>query len=229
LTGGLKYLVENGRSYTEAYQDHAFTKTAAGHSTILTGLNPAHTGIVGNEWYDRAKKRVVYCTDDPIDVAAGNSPRSLEATTLGDWLRRHNRNTKVFAMARKDRSAVLLGGQKPSGVYWFETTNGKFGTSQYYRTDLPLWASVFNRGRPADRYFGTAWDHLLEPQEYQGADDSEGEGDLGGRTFPHRFAGLRPDEAFYTFLTNTPFMDELTLAFAREAITGERLGQRGVP
>src|SRR5213080_2531349 len=48
LTGGLALLLKQGAVFTEAYQDHAVTETAPGHSTILSGRWPAHTGIVRN-------------------------------------------------------------------------------------------------------------------------------------------------------------------------------------
>src|SRR5439155_470405 len=46
--GGLAMLVKQGADFTEAYQDHAVTETAPGHSTILSGRWPAHTGIIRN-------------------------------------------------------------------------------------------------------------------------------------------------------------------------------------
>src|SRR5216117_723370 len=48
LTGGLAQLANEGAFFTEAYQDHAVTETAPGHSTILSGMWPAHTRIIRN-------------------------------------------------------------------------------------------------------------------------------------------------------------------------------------
>src|SRR2546427_584740 len=48
LNGGLALLLKRGASFTDAYQDHAVTETAPGHSTILSGRWPAHTGIIRN-------------------------------------------------------------------------------------------------------------------------------------------------------------------------------------
>src|SRR5437762_6416394 len=45
LNGGLALLLKQGAVFTEAYQDHAVTETAPGHSTILSGRWPVHTGI----------------------------------------------------------------------------------------------------------------------------------------------------------------------------------------
>jgi len=48
LTGGLGQLMNEGAFFTDGYQDHAVTETAPGHATILSGLWPAHTGIIRN-------------------------------------------------------------------------------------------------------------------------------------------------------------------------------------
>src|SRR5256712_7186716 len=48
LTGGLGQLATEGAVFTDGYQDHAVTETAPGHSTILSGMWPAHTGIIRN-------------------------------------------------------------------------------------------------------------------------------------------------------------------------------------
>src|SRR5437879_12454578 len=48
LNGGLAMLLKQGAVFTEAYQDHAVTETAPGHSTILSGRWPVHTGIDRN-------------------------------------------------------------------------------------------------------------------------------------------------------------------------------------
>src|SRR5437879_10838878 len=48
LTGGLGRLLRQGAYFADAYQDHAVTETAPGHSTILSGRWPAHTGIISN-------------------------------------------------------------------------------------------------------------------------------------------------------------------------------------
>src|SRR5580765_2835137 len=51
FTGGLGRLA-GGAVFANGYQAHAATETCPGHSTILTGDHPAHTGIIANNWYD---------------------------------------------------------------------------------------------------------------------------------------------------------------------------------
>src|SRR5688572_29119086 len=47
LFGGLRRLA-GGTVFRNGYQSHAATETCPGHSTILTGLRPARTGIIAN-------------------------------------------------------------------------------------------------------------------------------------------------------------------------------------
>jgi MYXO-CTERM domain-containing protein len=48
FTGGLARLAREGAVFTQAYQDHAMTSTAAGHASMLSGRYPASTGIIRN-------------------------------------------------------------------------------------------------------------------------------------------------------------------------------------
>src|SRR5687767_10261198 len=50
--GGLKTLLDRGAVFTDANYRHSATETGPGHSVILTGRHPSHSGIVANDWYD---------------------------------------------------------------------------------------------------------------------------------------------------------------------------------
>src|SRR5687767_4224509 len=49
---GLARFLDRGAWFSDAHYGHAFTVTAAGHATVLTGASPHRTGIIGNEWVD---------------------------------------------------------------------------------------------------------------------------------------------------------------------------------
>src|SRR5215467_3934892 len=44
-TGGFARIYHGGTVFEHGQQDHAATETAPGHSTMLSGRYPAHTGI----------------------------------------------------------------------------------------------------------------------------------------------------------------------------------------
>jgi predicted AlkP superfamily pyrophosphatase or phosphodiesterase len=117
FNAGLKRL-QSGVVFPAAYQSHAVTETCPGHSTILTGLRPARTGIIANEWYDQSLKRPdkrVYCSEDPNIPGSSStsytvSAHFLKAQTLGDRLKAANPQSRVVSVAGKDRAAIMMGG-----------------------------------------------------------------------------------------------------------------------
>src|SRR6476661_8121842 len=101
---GLRRLLRDGASWTQSNYDHMPTYTAPGHATMMTGAYPAETGIVGNEWLDRASgKRITSVYDDSTKLLGGDptepsaSPKRLLSSTVGDELR----------LITNDRSKVI--------------------------------------------------------------------------------------------------------------------------
>src|SRR5690348_11655641 len=94
LANGFRRLMRDGASWTQSNYDHMPTYTAPGHGTMMKGAYPAESGIVGNEWLDRASgKRITSVTDETVKVLGGgpseigSSPSRLMASTVGDELR----------------------------------------------------------------------------------------------------------------------------------------------
>src|SRR5262245_18453083 len=53
-TDGLNKLLTEGAVFTNANLEHYPTVTAIGHATMLSGATPSVSGIIGNDWFDRA-------------------------------------------------------------------------------------------------------------------------------------------------------------------------------
>lgn len=240
VANGLRRLQREGASWSNAHYDHIPTETAPGHATILTGAWPAETGIIANDWYDRASKRRVNNVDDESVRLLGPagererpaSPRSLLASTLGDELKlMTNGRSRVVGLSVKDRGAILPAGRMADAALWYSSHTGGFVSSTYYYNRLPAWAERFNEEKRADKFFGARWERLLPVEEYDrraGPDDAEWERAEGalGHTFPHVLTGgeSAPGPAFYNALTYSPYTNDMLVALAEQAITGERLG-----
>lgn len=239
---GLRRLLREGASWTQSNYDHMPTYTAPGHATMMTGAHPAETGIIGNEWLDRASGfRITSVSDSSTKLlgdnpnANGSSPHRLVGSTVGDELRlATNGRSKVIGISVKDRSAILPAGRNANAAYWFSTANGHIVSSTYYFKELPAWVTQFNNAKPADKYFGAKWERLLPESEYvkrAGPDANSWEtvasttGDTNA--FPHTITGgaTSPGRAFYNHLDHSPFANELVLHFAQQAILNEQLGQ----
>src|ERR1700723_1352840 len=87
-TGGFKRFFEHGATFTNAHFEQVPTVTTVGHSTFLSGATPALSGIIGNEWWDRAsKKRLTSVSDEGFTLldssGDGSSPNLLLQSSPG--------------------------------------------------------------------------------------------------------------------------------------------------
>jgi predicted AlkP superfamily pyrophosphatase or phosphodiesterase len=237
---GFARLIREGAVFREAHHDHSETVTGAGHATIATGCFPSHSGIVGNNWFERTENRSVYCAEDPTspllgvpdqDADDGRSPSRLLRSTVGDWLKASSPKSKVFGVARKDRAAILSTGKGADGAYWY--SNGNMITSEYYTKTYPAWVDKFNESRMVDRYFEAGWSKLMHDDIYFLAreDSFPTEADGKKTTFPYPFetASDQPEPAYYGQLAGTPFVDQVTVEFAKAIVENENLGADAFP
>lgn len=260
--GGFKRLQADGAWFPDCHYPYANTSTGPGHASMLAGCSGDKHGIINNNWYDRAAAEDAYCVgstryelvppippgSDPDNLnprtkkkpVGVGSPDRMLGPTLADVLKAGTNGAgKVVGLSLKDRSAVLLSGRKPDGVYWFE---GRFGTSTYYRDTLPAWVTAFNKGGLAESYHGKDWVKFkpdLDYNQHAGPDDAPGEGKGKGQgvAFPHPTTGgqdkagknLPVGKAYYEAMVNSPYGNDLLLAFAKAAIEAEKLGQDDVP
>jgi len=218
-TGGIARLLSQGAVFTNARYQHFPTVTGVGHAVFMTGAPPVTSGIVDNDWYDRATGKTVYCVADPeTKLLGGNgpgfSPRRLVASTLGDEMKMAWRGKpRVIGISLKDRAAILPAGHMADGAYWFDTQTGAFVSSTFYFDALPKWVADFNASHPADRYIGAEWKPLVPSPDYP--------------AFSKVFNGPA-GQRFYSSLDASPYGNELVEALAERAIEGEQLGAHGV-
>ncbi len=241
--GGFRRLLDQGASYSNAHQAHGVTVTAVGHAAVLSGAYPYQHGVIGNNWIDPLTGKSVYCTEDSkysyigedTKPADGTSPMRLRVDTLGDQLRYATGNrAKVVAVSGKDRGAILLGG-KSGTAYMFMDKSGNFASSTYYMQAHPQWVQRYQAGKPQDAYYGKTWRPLLADSAYvaDAADALYPATTASPNQFPFSVYSDNgnPDADYYNRLKASPFLDALTLDFARAAVDGEQLGNNpaGVP
>ncbi|HEX5150638.1 MAG TPA: alkaline phosphatase PafA [Parafilimonas sp.] len=221
--GGFKRLLGEGFSCENTMIPYTPTLTACGHTSVYTGSVPAIHGITGNDWFDYAKNRIIYCSeDDSVKTIGSNttagemSPRNLLVTTITDELRlATNFQSKVIGIAIKDRGAILPAGHNANAAYWYDNNTGDWITSSYYRDSLPAWVKAINVQKLPDKYYGMDWNTLYPINTYT-------ESDLSRTGLPYslkQFAGKN-----YQVIAATPYGNSLTFDMAKAAITGEELG-----
>jgi predicted AlkP superfamily pyrophosphatase or phosphodiesterase len=215
--GGIARLLEHGAVFTDAHYPQFPTVTAIGHSTFLSGATPSVSGIIGNEWFDRATNHTVTSVSDDatrllggVPGATGSSPNRLLVSTLTDELKMANKTSRVIGISVKDRSSILPAGHMADAAYWFDNESNHFVTSTYYMKDLPAWVKQINDDRPTWKYMGAKWTPVgAGPQD-----------DV--KPFCTMTAGT--DVRFCGSLEQTPFSNELLEDFAEKAIANEQLG-----
>jgi predicted AlkP superfamily pyrophosphatase or phosphodiesterase len=230
FTGGFKRLA-GGVVYPAGYQTHAATETCPGHSTLLTGKHPAKTGIIANTFRDPDLNRMVYCLNDPGAVLAHDSkagpvsPKRLMASTLGEWLKAASPQSRVIAVAGKDRAAINMAGHNADGTFWLIEGYG-------FTTYMTPGADAAKALAPVAGYnasIAKVW--KTRPKwTYAHADcrASAATWKFGDKTWESKLPPVgwgESDAAIKTNVMNSPMADEITGDAARYLVKTLKLGQ----
>jgi predicted AlkP superfamily pyrophosphatase or phosphodiesterase len=235
--GGFKRMISEGFNCKNNHFNYVPTYTGPGHASVYTGTTPKYHGIVGNNFYDKEIKEMVYCAQDdnvkPIgteDKAGLMSPRRMQTTTFGDENRLFTQmRGKTIGVSLKDRGAILPAGHTANAAYWFHGRDeGSWISSSFYMNQLPQWVSDFNTSESAESYL-KVWNTLYDISTYieSGTDENNFEGGFKGKekaTFPYDLKALSKDNRGFDILKATPYGNSLTTDFAMAAIKGENLG-----
>ena len=240
LPNGFRRLMDKGAWFSDAHQAHAFTVTAVGHASILSGAYPYQTGIIANDWKSRDGK-FIYNTADaahkyldgtPTTEDDGVSPKNLQVSLLGDELRYASNNaSRIFSVSGKDRGAILMAG-KSGTAYMLSKKTGRFTSTSYYMDKHPLWWETYYAKQPQNRWFHQRWNLLLEdPKAYQRAlpDGQPWAAVYNNMTskmgYMYGLGEITPGSIYYSMLIAGPFGDEATAEFATTLLKGESIGR----
>ncbi|MDH7638688.1 alkaline phosphatase family protein [Sphingomonas oryzagri] len=234
-TAGLKTL-SGGVAFPVGYQSHAATETCPGHSTILTGMHPSHTGIVANNWFDVKTGSNIYCVQAPgSSDPNARGPQNMKVTTLGDWVKVAEPGARVYAVSGKDRAAITMAGKHADGVYWWYDGIG-FTTSPFAG---PATAAVTGPADTFNKALFARWKATpppLYPDASAGCVAMEkpvhfGKIDLSGHVPPDLAARSEQNPQFLMTtdfqdnLRASPLFDATVVDFAEKVIADHKLGQ----
>jgi predicted AlkP superfamily pyrophosphatase or phosphodiesterase len=232
--GGLRRLFDKGAWLRAARFPYLNTMTCPGHFTISTGAYPQRHGMILNTWYDRARGKVIDCTDDPaaplLAYAAappphrGDSARNLVIPTVADEMTAQlPLKPQVASFSMKARSALGLAGHGAGVVVWFD--GSRWVTSSAFAPAPTPWVRRFVEANPiaVDR----PWTRLNPLAAYRNDDDDPAEKPGAGwtRTFPHPLAGAGLTGAPLARWAVSPAADEYLARFAGAALVEMKLGQ----
>ena len=225
FTGGFMRLTQ-GAVFPAGYQSHAATETCPGHSTILTGNRPAHTGIIANSWIDQSVTtgpKVVYCAEDVAKRTAGSrdyvaSPVHLLVPTLGEWMKKANLAARNIAVSGKDRGALMMGGHDIDQVYWWK---GKQFVTLAGREPGP---TAIAQNAEIDRLLAKGAGEFPLPAYCRRADRAVQAGDV---SVGNGHFALKAGEAEQFRVS--PRLDRATLDLAVKLVDEQKLGRNAVP
>jgi len=239
---GLRRMIDAGVVFPNGYQSHAATETCPGHSTLLTGKHPSGTGIIANEWLG-ADGKPTYCLYDggmtvPGRPSEPRGPANLRTSTLGEWLKAQNPDSRVVAVSGKDRGAINMGGHNPDAVFWWDDELG-FNTyvppgadanqrlepvkalnesiAKRWKQKLPAWKPLDASCAKLNSY--VTYDNTLQVRHHVPPDWKLAN---PGKPF-------REDKAFKRWVRASPVQDELTLELATSLLKRYKLGRGAAP
>ncbi|MFI3322787.1 MAG: alkaline phosphatase family protein [Rikenellaceae bacterium] len=227
--GGFKRLVSGGTTFTNARSSFMYTSPECGGATLASGANPSGHGVVGKKWvnyttnekielFKNEKYKGIGCNEDEGQF----SPENLTASTLADELKNIDSNSKVYSIALEHSEAIIHGGYKADGCYWFDSRYGHFVTSSYYQSQLPIWVSNFNESDRKWSYLNKLWnvEYDYENYTYQNATAilrSKGSTLSFNKIF-------KPKNKSFKHLLESPTGNNYLKDFAIEAIRNDSLG-----
>lgn len=235
--GGFNYLLKKGAYFPLAQFNILQPMTGPGHATILSGTYPYLGGIPLNHWYNPETKEILYCVEDTNFETVGKSsskkhlgtsPRNFLGTTIGDELKNAGWGSKVVSIALKDRSAILLGGQRADLALWMDPSSQTWVSSSYYLKDkkLPNWVEKINSNLLAKRGETFLWEQSSLPDTSLAISNIHREGPYVkalGDSFPHTITRGTVSELA------SPEGLEITVAAAEKAVEELNLGKSNGP
>ncbi|WP_418639304.1 alkaline phosphatase PafA [Winogradskyella sp.] len=236
--GGFNRMINEGFNCKNNHFNYIPTYTGPGHASVYTGTTPKNHGIIGNNWYNKETKEMVYCAGDDNVKSVGTehkagkmSPHRMQTTSFADENRLFTQmQGKTIGISLKDRGAILPAGHVANAAYWFHGRDeGRWISSSFYMNDLPKWVKDFNTETHAESYL-KEWNTLYDISTYteSGVDENTFEGGFKGKekaTFPYDLKALSKDNRGFDILKATPYGNSLTTDFAIAAIKAEGLGQ----
>jgi predicted AlkP superfamily pyrophosphatase or phosphodiesterase len=236
--GGFKRMMNEGFNCKNNHFNYIPTYTGPGHTSVFTGTTPKYHGVIGNNWYDKEAKSMVYCAGDESVLAVGSdsesermSPHRMKTTTFADENRLFTQmQGKSIGISIKDRGAILPAGHSANAAYWFRGKDeGNFISSTYYMSSLPKWVIDFNNSKVVNSYL-KEWNTLYDISTYteSGSDLNNFEGGFKGKetaTFPYDLKKLSKTNSGFDILKVSPYGNSIVADFAIEAIKAEELGK----
>lgn len=181
---GIKKMIREGISYTNAHFPHGIPSTGPGHAGLSTGTYPCKHGIIANQWVNEHNKSVPCDLDTVTDAAVinpdggfygwGRSAKQVMVDGLSDQFARAATPccpTNVFSLSLKSRSSTIPASKLGKAI-WYDSLAGQFTSSTAYYEKLPEWLVAFNKEHDTRSLQSIRWDLVYDKKSgaYEAAD-----------------------------------------------------------
>jgi len=173
LRHGLRYLLDNGVTYTNAHKPHGQPGTATGHAALNTGTYAKDHGYISNGWIDEEGNKTA-CDDDNSSSSRVISPVTGELYDYGksahlllvdgitdQCVMQTNPHApfRSFSISGKSRSAIATASRLGKAI-WFDSNTGLFTSSKAFFDELPSWLHTFNQKNNIHDYSSIVWEKM---------------------------------------------------------------------
>lgn len=222
---GIRKLVGQGANFRNVSYNIVSAGNASDIATVMTGSTPYYTGIVGNNYYNRADDCVQSILLDDNQVGIGTkqmvSAHNLLASTISDEIMLANPGkSKSYAVAMGAEEAIMLGGHTARSVAWMDDVNNKWVTTGYYADGLSHWADQMNVNGAFQNFMDRKWAPLFNINTYlskPNIDDKKW-------GFYYDPTTKRTKNSSTSILKATPSANGLVAELGLKIIEGEKLG-----
>ena len=234
LRSGLKFFIDKGVNYTNAYVPLARPATATAHAGLNTGTYPKDHGIIDNLWFDRQTGTIVESDDDTATNAAvfspqgtydyGKSAHHIMIDGLSDQFVLQSKPDaphQAVSIALKSRSAIATANKLGKAI-WFDNKTGFFTSSKAYFDKLPDWLQTFNQKKKIDQLSPVQW-----KPAYPLASPAYNFNHIGNYTYAKQSTGLvgqpipieKQKSNPYHLFEQTPQANQLVFDLAQEYVS----------
>jgi hypothetical protein len=228
FTDGFRFLLDEGFVFSGVRHEFGVPQTTPTHASLATGVYPNVHGMISDRFLDRSLGKFVSSTrtdtSQTIGAKSGNgySPIRYVVPTLGDLLKDESKESKVFSLAGKARTSMLLGGKNINASYYFHSLSGNITTSSFFKKNLPNYLIKWNNSDPLRKYENKKYFRLRTDFSYLNlAREDRFPAEKKPNVFPH----IIKKENFYQNIRKTPFFDKYLLETSIEIIKNENLGK----
>ena len=233
---GIRRLTNGGQTFSNVTFDHMQTSTPASLATLTTGATPSTHGVVADRWFDYVTNEPIFLINDEkehsvkFSSGSGNySPRNLTAQSICDALAQQKPSSHISTLAIEPLSAIVMAGHS-GDVYWMEANQSEWTTSSYYSEELPEWVTTYNQEKKNKDFTTRRWTTFMSYDNYINDQVSVIEGiqsKINKRIIHVQESLPSKDEMehIYYQMCYTPAGNSALLAFAKEVITQNKMGE----